>query len=757
MKPNTPNQLLDELARESLGQDINLSSDLMIKVRKEKNKTMKKRSLITTFAAIVLVASILASVPSVVQAVKQLFGYIPGTGVVDQSTPMRILSEPVEYKSGETTINVSQALIDSEHVTLVYQIENLPDSTSGSIKFEDYCHELPSLKRADGSYLSPNVITGNSWASGLSRQLEFDSLSKDENTATLVFNCIEASPKIEGFQKIEMQLNFITAPADMKVYPIVALPTPTAQSPETSQPEADTSDAAQISLDLSSYVQTDENILLFGALQTNSRRFRLSYIESAAVHLYDKDGTEIPIEEDYTVPESDSEPSMEQVLPITYRTAGRYIPGKANLAVDSVWVEKNTTQSFTFDPGTNPQPGQTWVLNNVFEVDGYTILVKDATMDKTADGLTFSIEAPVNISNVSLMDLQHDVLGGGGGESSFGFTYSNEFPTGPITIGLISYAENLKGPWQAEVELPAFADGVLPTPMQQACLTQSSWTEALNSSTRDFPAGLGGQLILMDILPPDNYYHVMSAALTDSKPNDLGVGDGGSLSPDGKTLIYSTNDGLTFRDMSSGETHLVEGTSRRDRGALWSPDGNLIAFSKGPASGLIGAAGPHGLMLMNSDGSDQHPLLTDNASNTAQAWMPDGKSLVFTTMRPEGVLVQTINIETGKVTLLTTVNYQNASIAVSPDGSEIAYEAMLPGDRYSVYISNLDGSNARLIANADPIVVTVPQWSPDGQWLIMSVQDSSLSEYMPTLVLVNVQSCQIIPLTSLQGYVTSWR
>src|SRR5512133_907439 len=96
MNKQTSNQLLDELARESLGQDINLSSDLMIKVRKEKNKTMKKRTIITTFAALVVVVAILASVPSVAQAIKQLFGYIPGAGFVEQSTPLRILAEPVE-------------------------------------------------------------------------------------------------------------------------------------------------------------------------------------------------------------------------------------------------------------------------------------------------------------------------------------------------------------------------------------------------------------------------------------------------------------------------------------------------------------------------------------------------------------------------------------------------------------------------------------------------------------------------------------
>jgi len=82
---------------------------------------------------------------------------------------------------------------------------------------------------------------------------------------------------------------------------------------------------------------------------------------------------------------------------------------------------------------------------------------------------------------------------------------------------------------------------------------------------------------------------------------------------------------------------------------------------------------------------------------------------------------------------------------------------MLPGERYGIYIANLDGSHPKLIANADPIVVTAPHWSPDAKWLIISVHDVALSEDMPTLALVNPENCKIVLLTSLQVYVTSWR
>lgn len=752
MNKHTSNQLLDELARESMGQDINLSSDLMIKIRKEKIKAMKKRTIIATLAAVAVVIAILASVPGVVQAVKNLYGFIPGVGIVEQGTTLRILKEAVETNIDETKITVSQAVTDSDHLRLFYQIENIPAVDTATAKQSDVCQRLPQLKLSDGSLLDAKTISGNFWGSGYSRQLEFAALPVDENSAVLVLPCLEGSLSTDGLNNIEIPLNFVTAPAELKVYSIVELPTPTAKE----MPQETGSIADHISLVVDKYVQADGQIILMGSLSSDSQELGLSLVESQDIHLVDAAGQNVVISEDDTLPDPEIDRSS-QLIPLTYKTAGPFAAGQASLVIDQMWIRRSSDVSFCFDPGPDPKPGQSWALNQTLEVDGHTVTITNVTINMDGEGLTFDYQTAGGVTNVALSDLDHPMLGGGGGESNTGFTYRDGFPTGVIKITLTSYDELISGPWKAAIDLPAFTEGTAPTQLPEACLTQSSWTEALNSSDRELPAELGGHLLLMGTLPPDYYYHVLSADLTGNAPIELGVGDNGSLSPDQKTLIYSTNDGLMVRNMASGETHLVAGTSRRDRGALWSPDGSLIAFSRGPATGLIGAAGPYELMIMNADGSDQHKLFEENSSNVVQAWMPDGKSLLFTTGQADGVLVQSINIETGVVSLLTRVNFQNAGIAISPNGKQIAYEAMLPGERYGIYISNLDGSAARLIANADPIVVTVPQWSPDGKWLIMSVQDTSLSEYMPTLALVNIESCKIIPLPSLQGYVTSWR
>jgi Tol biopolymer transport system component len=102
------------------------------------------------------------------------------------------------------------------------------------------------------------------------------------------------------------------------------------------------------------------------------------------------------------------------------------------------------------------------------------------------------------------------------------------------------------------------------------------------------------------------------------------------------------------------------------------------------------------------------------------------------------------------------INY-NGSVAVSRNGNRLAFEEMLPLDRYGLFISDLDGSNRKLLVDGDPYVVTIPVWSPDGNWVIASVHDSSQIS-IPDLVLalVEINTCQIVPLSNRTGYATSW-
>jgi Tol biopolymer transport system component len=174
---------------------------------------------------------------------------------------------------------------------------------------------------------------------------------------------------------------------------------------------------------------------------------------------------------------------------------------------------------------------------------------------------------------------------------------------------------------------------------------------------------------------------------------------------------------------------------------------------------LIGAPGPYNIVLTNVDGShgtDVRQLTQGMYANYARAWMPDGDRLLFTTVSRDGTSLQIMNVQTAEVTALFDINY-NGTVAVSPDGRRLAFEEMLPLDKYGLFVSDLDGSNRKFLADGDPYIVTIPAWSPDGQWVIATVHDPDPSAQPgSTLALIQVDTCQIIPLPHLRGYVTSW-
>jgi Tol biopolymer transport system component len=73
-----------------------------------------------------------------------------------------------------------------------------------------------------------------------------------------------------------------------------------------------------------------------------------------------------------------------------------------------------------------------------------------------------------------------------------------------------------------------------------------------------------------------------------------------------------------------------------------------------------------------------------------------------------------------------------------------------------IFISRLDGSDRRLLVQLDTWSVGRPLWSPDGAWLAFTVADND--KYNPPLIptLVNVATCQVVPLNGLNGEIEEW-
>jgi Tol biopolymer transport system component len=107
---------------------------------------------------------------------------------------------------------------------------------------------------------------------------------------------------------------------------------------------------------------------------------------------------------------------------------------------------------------------------------------------------------------------------------------------------------------------------------------------------------------------------------------------------------------------------------------------------------------------------------------------------------------------------LFTINQTlDDSAAISPDGSRIAYMDKIPGRMNpGIFVSRLDGTEKRLLVQLDTWTVGLPLWSPDGNWLAFLVGDTDTPSPNDIPALVNVKTCQVVPLPGLNGEMRGW-
>jgi dipeptidyl aminopeptidase/acylaminoacyl peptidase len=320
-----------------------------------------------------------------------------------------------------------------------------------------------------------------------------------------------------------------------------------------------------------------------------------------------------------------------------------------------------------------------------------------------------------------------------------------------ITFPLVlsTSTATVNGPWETSWNPPAGDPNSTPAAMAQPCVTLEDWKQAA-SATIPLPAGLPERVLLSRAaLAPDPSLFI--ASLDGSKAEGLVFGQG-SLSPDGTRLAYSgggnaQENRLNVMDISTKDsTVLTQGTFNLR--PLWSPDGTQIAFSRLTDQG-------YNVFVMAADGQNVHALTETTDGILAAGWTPDGRKVLAVTVQGS---VQLLDVAGGPAQALAFIqqsSYTDASI--SPDGLSIAFVDKVPGRMNpGIFISRLDGSDRRLLVQLDTWSVGQPRWSPDGNWLAFSVMDTDLFTMPLTPGLVNVATCQVVPVKALNGQVDGW-
>jgi Tol biopolymer transport system component len=239
--------------------------------------------------------------------------------------------------------------------------------------------------------------------------------------------------------------------------------------------------------------------------------------------------------------------------------------------------------------------------------------------------------------------------------------------------------------------------------------------------------------------------------------------------------IVSTAAALRAQEVSRKITAMDEFTLQVPAEPQISPDGKKIVYLRRFADPITDRRYAN-LWIINADGSDHRAITTGNRADGSARWSPDGTRLSYLSSEAEGKSQIYVRwMDTGQTARITNVEQGADSLEWSPDGKTLSFASFVPGrgphiadlpsppagakwaDPASIYDKTVFRFNGRgylkpgfeqiFVVSADggaPRQVTSGDfpnggsyfgtnrvsWSPDGKFLVVSVNRHADSEHI---------------------------
>lgn len=663
-------------------------------------------------------------------AVLQLFGYIPGVGIVDQSSPIRLLAEPVSQTRDGITVSVNQAVLTAGETQIDYGISGVPLSAYPKEEAVSGCIEPEYLRLPDGTRIEINAP-----------------IPETVNEAAFILPCIFNTLPGTVPTDWELPLHFVAAPADLTILPVIDVSpqvTPTENEPalESVTPSITSTESPQATVSVDKIIETEDGYILLGYVHPNIPEGSWLQITGAPTIL-DADGKTVNYSRPNDVQELAPSGPIRGGTSWVMQIKGQGIKFPLTIHYSGViisQVDPQASAQMLIDIGTNPQAGQTWDVNQDVQLAGNTIRLVSITAG--ADGYSFRINPGPALSGVSIQIEGHAAIGGGGGGLPIlgqEFTTSlvfNELPQGELSLlfsnpKTVSLTESWEVQWQPELlrEFPTSSGS------SGICLAADS-IQSLNQ----IPAGITGKAVLTQQNPQ---LQIIAANLDGSRQQVIATGSSrAALSQDSSHLAYSGDENLVIVDLTSGESTLIPGVFGPY--LRWSPDGSRIA--------VVNSGDSFGVFVIGIDDNDSTQLSNLGYESIA-GWSPDGSSLYYAIPGSggDGFLLRSVELSTGNTQDLFVLENSSRKAplpVVSPDGKWIAYRA---SDNSSLYLKGMDGSQTRLLLESpgSTTAITGLVWNPGSHWLGVSLLTPENSN--GEIILLAPESCEAYQIPGLSG------
>ncbi len=682
-----------------------------------------------------LTAALFAIGPQrVLAAFRQLFGYIPGVGIVNQSAPIRVLAEPVSITRDGITITVTSATLTGDRTHIDYRIFGIPASAYPGREDVTGCMQQAYLRLVDGTQLAQMDI-------------DFLPVPASINEAVLVIPCISNTLPGKVPVNWELPLHFIPAPPDFTVVPVIeSLPS---QTPSVG---ANTPTSEINPLTITKVLDIGDKFVLMGEF-SHSAALGTSLPASSwwaiqQVSIIGADGREVP--QSYSNDFQQPTPSQADSETWLYQLDKNFVPPVTITYTGEIISPIGTVEQaeFEFDTGPNPQDGSVWTVNKDFRLGGYNIRL--VSIESSSRGYSFHFKADAGASanaiSVDIVGYTPNCGGGGGGGDQFpvefnldvcyaGINGSPEFPHGQLK-GVLNFQtltrqiKTFQVQWSPDTtQTGPFATS---TPQPGVCLASDTLAQL-----KPAPAGLvSGKALMYEQLVGTDHWGLILYNLDGSGKQVLASdASEGSFSPDGSQMAYPGTDGIHIIDLATKAEKVLAGVNAG--GLRWSPDGKQIAYL-----GLIDS-----VFIVNADGT-QVRQFSDLSYESIVGWSPDGTQLYFVVPYTGGAAwkVYSFDLASGSARELFTIENGTPKFlnpTLSLDGEWIAYRGR---DNSSVYLVHPDGSGMHLVIDNSAAVGI--EWSRSG-WLGVSLRKANSDESM--VVLIRPDGCEAYLLPALHG------